>query len=92
MEISVKPLREQRLAAANAYASLVESIPNLDIVSIEQPDAWRAAALRASNAMHPADALQIAACMGAGAEVFVTNDRRLRQLNAIDVIILSDYV
>lgn len=34
MEISVKPLRDQRLAAANAYASLVENVPNLDVVSI----------------------------------------------------------
>lgn len=92
MEISVKPLREQRLAQANEYSTLVERIPNLTVVPIRQPDAWRAGVLRASYTLRPADALQISACIGYGADVFVTNDRRLRQINEIDVLVLSDYI
>ena len=92
MEISVKPLREQRLALANAHATTVERLPNLTILPIRSPDAWRAGALLASNTLRPADALQLATCIGAGATLFVTNDRRLRQINEIDVLVLDDYV
>lgn len=92
MEVSVKPLREQRPALANAQAIMLERLPNLNILPIRSPDAWRAGALRASNTLRPADALQIATCIGAGASLFVTNDRRLRQINAIDVLVLDDYV
>lgn len=92
MEISVKPLRDQRLAIANEYARTLERLPNLSILPIRSPDAWRAGVLRASNTLQSADALQIATCIGAGAGVFVTNDRRLRQINEIDVLVLDGYV
>lgn len=92
MEISLKPLREQRLALANAHATTVERLPNLTILPIRNSDAWRTAALRASNTLRPADALQLATCIGAGATLFVTNDRRLRQINDIDVLVLDDFV
>jgi predicted nucleic acid-binding protein len=91
MEISVKPLREQRLARANEYASFLERLPNLSILPVRMPDAWRAGVLRASNTLQIADALQIATCIGAGASVFVTNDHRLRRINEIDILILDDY-
>jgi uncharacterized protein len=92
MEISVKPLRERRLARANEYATFLERLPSLSILPIRLPDAWRAGVLRGSNTLQAMDALQIATCIGGGASVFVTNDRRLRPINEIDVLILSDYV
>lgn len=92
MEISVKPMREQLTDVAYLYAGFLESIENLAIIPIHADDAWLAGSLRAINTLRPADALQVAACIGAGADVFVTNDRRLRQINEIDVLCLSDYV
>lgn len=92
MEISVKPIREQFIDVAYLYAGFLESIEDLAIIPIHADDAWLAGSLRAINTLRPADALQIATCIGAGADVFVTNDRRLRQINEIDVLCLSDYV
>ncbi|MEZ4521391.1 MAG: type II toxin-antitoxin system VapC family toxin [Thermomicrobiales bacterium] len=91
MELTVKPLRDQQTEVAYMYAGLLDSLENLEIRAIRARDAWRAGSLRASNTLRPADALQLATCIGAGAEVFVTNDRRFRQINEIDVLILADY-
>jgi hypothetical protein len=38
------------------------------------------------------DALQIAAVLEADASLFVTNDRRLSQVEEIHVLLLDDYV
>jgi predicted nucleic acid-binding protein len=92
MEIIVKPNRDQQLGVANEYATILSQLPNLDVVPVDNSDAWRAGTLRAMNTIRPADALQIATCIGAGATVFVTNDRRLRQINEIDVLILGDHL
>ncbi len=92
MEIAVKPIREQQIYIAYLYAGFLEAIDNLAIVPILARDAWLAGSLRATNTLRPADALQVASCIGAGADVFVTNDRRLRQINEIDVLCLADYV
>ena len=92
MEIAVKPLREQQLEIALKYLLVIESIENFVLFPILLADAWRAGVLRASNTLRPADALQLATCIGAGATLFVTNDRRLRQINEIDVLVLDDYV
>ncbi len=92
MEISVKPIREQLTDVAYLYSGFLESIENLAIIPIHADDAWLAGSLRAINTLRPADALQVAACIGAGADVFVTNDRRLRRISEIDVLCLADYV
>ena len=92
MEVIVRPLREQQLAIALKYELAIESIENLRLMPILLSDAWRAGVLRASNFLRPVDALQLATCIGAGATLFVTNDRRLDQVSEIDVLVLDDYV
>jgi predicted nucleic acid-binding protein len=38
------------------------------------------------------DALQIAAALETGSEVFLTNDMKLRQIRALKVMVLKDYL
>ena len=92
MEVIVRPLREQQLAIALKYELAIESIENFRLMPVLLSDAWRAGVLRASNTLRPADSIQLATCIGSGATLFVTNDRRLRQVDEIDVLVLDDYV
>jgi predicted nucleic acid-binding protein len=51
-----------------------------------------AAELRASYRLRPADALQVAACLVYGATAFLTNDRDLRRIGDLQVLLLEDFV
>jgi predicted nucleic acid-binding protein len=47
--------------------------------------------LRAEAGLRTPDALQVAAALHGGAELFITNDARLRQTARIRVALLEDY-
>jgi predicted nucleic acid-binding protein len=92
MEIAVKPLQVGRPDVAEEYDILLANYPNLAVVAIDQPTAHRAAELRAKHRLRPADALQMAACLEHHAAAFLTNDRDLRRVTAIEVLMLEDFV
>ncbi len=91
MELTVKPLQLGRTDVAGDYERLLLHFPHLTFVSIDWAVARRAAALRAAHSLTPADALQVAACLHGGATVFLTNDKRLRRITELQVVILEDY-
>lgn len=70
----------------------VESFDWLACVSIDEKLAEAAALIRARYAIRLNDALQIAAAMEGEASLFLTNDKRVKKLDAIEVVVLSDYL
>lgn len=91
MEINVHPLRLGREDIARKYETLLINYPNLKIVDINRAIVRQAARLRADYRVYSADALQVASCMVNGAQVFITNDHRLKCLQpVIDIVILDD--
>jgi predicted nucleic acid-binding protein len=92
MEIAVKPLQLGRPEVAEEYELLLANYPNLAVAAIDRPTARRAAELRARHRLRPADALQVAACLEQGATAFLTNDRELRRISELPVLILGDFV
>lgn len=92
MEMAVQPIRLGEEKRADSYRLLLRTFPNLTVVDIDIDVALRAAQLRAIYNLLPADALQVSACQRAGATAFVTNDKSLRRVNEIQVIILDDYI
>ena len=91
LEIAIKPLRLGRPEAADAYGALIGDITNLSISNVDVRSARIGAELRAQYGLRTPDSLQIAACLVNGAEAFVTNDRRLRRVKGIDVVVLDDF-
>ncbi len=81
MELTVRPWQIGRADVARKYEALLVNFPNLTIVDIDRQVARHAAELRAGYRLHPADAIQVAACLIHGAQTFVTNDRRLANLS-----------
>ena len=91
-ELLVQPLQRALPQLAAQYEVLIRAIPGLTVVDIDRAVAWRTAALRASYPLRTPDALQIAACLEHGATAFVTNDRRLRRVTEIEVLVLGDFL
>jgi predicted nucleic acid-binding protein len=92
MEITVKPLQLERPDVADEYEVLLATYPHLLVADVDRATARRAAQLRARYRLRPADALQIAACLEFEATAFVTNDKALRHLGEIKVLLLEDFV
>ena len=92
MEVAVKPLQLGRLDAAREYDMLLANYPNLVVADITRSAAWRGAHLRARHRLRPADALQLGVCLEHGATAFLTNDRDLRRVNELDILLLGDFI
>ena len=91
VEVTTHPLRLGRPEIADAYEALLGDISNLTIVDVDARIARIGAELRATYGLRTPDALQIAASLAHGAETFVTNDRRLRSVAEIDVVVLDGF-
>lgn len=92
MELIVKPLRMNQTGVARQYERLLQHFPNFSIIEIDQGIARRAAGLRARYGLRTPDALHLAACISAGATIFVTNDAIFRRIQELQVIYLNDIV
>lgn len=93
MELTVLPWRMGHENVAREYEAVLVNFPNLSIVDIDRNVARLAAKLRAEFNVTPADALQVAAGLQAGAKAFLTNDKRLSGLQTvIEILILDDFV
>lgn len=93
MELTVQPWRMNRGDVARQYEVLLMNFPHLSVVEVSRDIARRAAQLRAKYNLRPADALQVATALVSGAEVWISNDKKLRRLEPeIDVIILDAFL
>ena len=92
MEVAVKPLQLGRPEVADEYDLLLATYPHLSVVDIDRDVARRAAELRATYRLRPADALQVGACLEHGATAFLTNDRGVRRIGELQALLLEDFV
>jgi predicted nucleic acid-binding protein len=93
MELTVRPWQLGRPAVAREYEALLVHFPHLTLLPVTRDVARRAAQLRATYRLRPADALQIGTALVHGASAFVSNDRALLRLApALDVVILEDLI
>jgi hypothetical protein len=80
LEVMIQPLRLGRAEVAEAYEALLGDISNLAIVDLDFRAARVDAELRALHGLRTPDA-----------EEFITNDRQLRGVTAIDVRVLANF-
>jgi len=90
MEILVKPKQEENEETAEDYKFVLQTFPNLKIKTIDHLEAEKAAELRAKYGIRPPDALQLGASLNEGAQAFITNDEKLKQVKEINVIVMKD--
>ncbi len=93
IETLVAPEKKGQQLIVYEYEKSFQTLPKLTITPIAWPQAKLAAKLRAIYpGLRTPDAIQIAACILTGAGAFLTNDKRLKQVKEIKVLMLEDYL
>jgi len=93
MELTVRPWQLAQPQVARQYEILLGNFPNLTLCDVNRDVARKAAQLRASDKLRPADALQVATALVSGATLFVTNDKQLKRLaSQLAVMVLDELI
>lgn len=89
-EYAVFPYRNQKIELIDLFHEFVKDM-EIDVVSIDQEIAEKAAKIRAKyKDFKSMDALQIASAIQTGCDVFLTNDKQLRQEKEIRCIVMDE--
>lgn len=90
-EVLVQPMLHDQPQLIERYEAALKHGRNIRTVEISHAVAKRAARLRARHTLRLPDAFQLAAAIEHGASYFITNDKRLRSIHDIGVLVLDDY-
>ena len=92
-EVLPKPIEHGDEKLARRFAEFLKHGKNLTMIEISEMIAERAGKLRGRYPfLKTVDAIQISAAINAGADAFLTNDRKLKQIEEIKVLVLTDYL
>ena len=91
MEYLVFPYRTNNAPAIKIFWSFLRDC-GVNIHKIDEITAIKAAQIRATySSFKTADSLQLASACINGCELFLTNDKQLRQFVSLDCVILEDF-
>ncbi|MDX1416792.1 MAG: PIN domain-containing protein [Candidatus Promineifilaceae bacterium] len=90
LEVLVLPLRLGKTDLVAKYREIILDTNNLVIVDVIPDIAEGAARLRASYNLRTPDAIQIATTMFMGSTTLITNDKELRRVKDIQIVLLDD--
>lgn len=91
-EVLVRPYRDANTQLAEKFSVFLKNNRSLRLLSISEDISEMAAKLRGCYSwLKLADALQIAAAIDAGADLFLTNDKQLKLISEIRVVVLDDW-
>jgi predicted nucleic acid-binding protein len=91
-EILAKPFAEKNFSLADEIKFTLKSFASLSVVTIDEKLAEAAALIRVRYTLRLPDALQIAAALQEEATLFLTNDKRVKKVDAIEILVLSDFL
>jgi len=91
-EILTKPFADKNFSLADEIKFTLKSFASLSVVTIDEKLAEAAALIRLRYTLRLPDALQIAAALQEEATLFLTNDKRVKKVDAIEILVLSDFL
>ena len=91
-EILTKPFADKNFSLADEIKFTLKSLSSLSVASIDEKLAEAAALIRARYTIRLPDALQVAVAMQGEATLFLTNDKRVKKVDAVEVLVLSDFL
>lgn len=91
IQVITQPLRLNRPDLVDIYTNALLNSPNVLTLPTDSTIAHRAAELRARFNLRTPDAIQLATALVAQADVFITNDERLKNVADIPVLIIGEY-
>jgi len=90
LETLVIPLKKNDQSLVKEYEQVLSNSRGITLVDISIPILRKAALLRTEYRLKTPDAIQIATAVEYQCEVFITNDRKLPKIKAIDIVNLAD--
>lgn len=92
-EVLPKPIESGDEKLARKFAEFLKHGKNLTMIEISEKIAESAGKLRGRYPfLKSIDAIQISAAIDVGADAFLTNDIKLKQIKEIKVLVLKDYL
>ena len=92
-EVLSKPIEAGDGKLARKFAEFLKHGRNLSLIEISADIAERAGILRGHYpSLKAIDAIQISAAIEVGADIFLTNDKKLNQIKEINTLVLMDYL
>lgn len=89
-EVMVHPFRNKNTDLQNRYREILLESSNFFTLNISPLIAETAAQLRANYNLRTPDALQIAAALENGCDAFLCNDKNLKRIKELRVLILGE--
>jgi predicted nucleic acid-binding protein len=89
-EVLTVPKRQGNRDMANAYIALLTNSRHFMLLAIDAAIAEHAAELRGRYGLRTPDALQIAAALQTGCQGFVTNDKALKHVTELSILVLDE--
>jgi predicted nucleic acid-binding protein len=84
------PYKQGNKEIINAFRALLTHGPHTQFVPVTAPIAEFSSYLRAQHNLGFADAIQVAVAIHAGCDTLLTNDKKLRRITELNVIVLGD--
>ena len=91
LETLVIPYRSGNTAVAARYEALLTKSQGIRFMELDRSLLRSAAQLRALFSIRTPDALQLAAALSGGCNVYLTNDRSLPRIPGLAILQVSDY-
>jgi len=91
-EVLAKPLAEKKYGLVDEIKFTLKSFSTLTVFAIDEKLAEVAALVRARHGIRLPDAIQIAAAIQGEATLFLTNDKRLKKIDAFEVLVPSEFI
>ena len=91
-EILTKPFADKNFSLADEIKFTLKSFSSLSVASIDEKLGEAAALIRARHTIRLPDALQLAAAIQGETSLFLTNDKRVKKVDALEVVVLPDFL
>lgn len=92
-EVLSKPVEAGDEKLAKKFAEFLKHGRNLNLIEISVGIAEKAGRLRGQYpALKTIDSIQLSTAVDVGADVFLTNDKKLKKIKEIKVLLLNDYL
>ena len=92
-EVLPKPIQTGDEKLAMKFADFLKNGKNLSLIEISSSVAEKAGRMRGQYPdLRAIDALQISAAIEIGVDAFITNDKKLKQIKEMNVLVLKDYL
>jgi predicted nucleic acid-binding protein len=92
LEVLVLPYKNLRDDLVREYKAIFEQSKGIDLIDLTPEISEISAKLRAAHELRTPDSIEIGTAVYAGADFFLTNDRRLESVEAIPVIVLEKVI